>query len=62
MTTSWIEAWLKNPQALVPGTIEPRRTFTDDEVKALTAYLLTLRESGRVKPRARGAAVQGGGR
>ncbi len=62
MTTLWIEAWLKNPQALVPGTIEPRRTFTDDEVKALTAYLLTLRESGRVKSRARGAAVQGGGR
>jgi len=24
----WIEAWLRNPQALVPGTIEPQRTFT----------------------------------
>jgi len=45
LTPAWIEAWLKNPQALVPGTIEPRRDFTDDEVKALTAYLLTLRQS-----------------
>jgi mono/diheme cytochrome c family protein len=40
---AWIEAWLKNPQALVPGTIEPRRNFTDVEVNALTAYLMTLR-------------------
>ena len=45
LTPAWIQAWLKNPQALVPGTIEPRRDFTDDEVKALTAYLLTLRQS-----------------
>jgi mono/diheme cytochrome c family protein len=43
LTPAWIEAWLRNPQALVPGTIEPRRAFTDAEVKALTAYLLTLR-------------------
>jgi mono/diheme cytochrome c family protein len=42
LTPVWIEAWLRNPQALVPGTIEPHRTFTDNEVKALTAYLLTL--------------------
>ena len=32
---------------LVPGTIEPHRTFTDDEIQALTAYLLTLRVSGK---------------
>jgi mono/diheme cytochrome c family protein len=43
LTPAWIEAWLKNPQALVPDTIEPRRNFTDAEVKALTAYLMTLR-------------------
>jgi mono/diheme cytochrome c family protein len=45
LTPAWIEAWLRNPQALVPGTIEPRRTFTDSEVNALTAYLVTLRNS-----------------
>ncbi|MGB8474783.1 MAG: c-type cytochrome [Candidatus Acidiferrum sp.] len=41
----WIEAWLRNPQALDPQTIEPRLSFTDKEVKALTAYLLTLRQN-----------------
>jgi mono/diheme cytochrome c family protein len=45
LTAAWIEAWLRDPQDLVPDTIEPRRAFTDDEVKALTAYLLTLRNS-----------------
>jgi mono/diheme cytochrome c family protein len=48
LTAAWIEAWLRNPQALIPDTIEPRRNFTEDEVRALTAYLMTLRQS--VKP------------
>ena len=37
-----------NPQALQPGTIEPQRNFTDDEIHALTAYLMTLRAG--IKP------------
>ncbi len=45
MTPSWIAGWLKDPQALVPGSIEPRRSMTEDEVKALTAYLMSLRQS-----------------
>jgi cytochrome c1 len=49
MTAEWIEAWLRNPQSLVPGTIEPRRSFTDDEIQALTAYLLSLRQGGSPK-------------
>jgi len=48
LTPAWVEAWLKNPQALVSDTIEPRRNFTDAEIKALTAYLMTLRQS--IKP------------
>ncbi len=60
MTPAWIEAWLKNPRALVPGTIEPRRAFTDDEIKALTAYLLTLRQSRSAPGRA--AEGEGAGR
>jgi len=59
MKASWIEAWLQNPQALVPGAIEPQRQFTDDEIKALTAYLLTLKQA--VKTPAGGGA-QGAGR
>ena len=49
MMPAWIEAWLKNPQALVPGTIEPRRSFTDEEINALTAYLVTLRQSTKLQ-------------
>lgn len=45
MTPAWIEAWLRNPQALVPGAIDPHRSFTEAEVKDITAYLLTLRQS-----------------
>jgi mono/diheme cytochrome c family protein len=47
LNAGWIEAWLKNPQVVMPGAIEPRRTFAEDEITALTAYLLTLKESGR---------------
>jgi mono/diheme cytochrome c family protein len=43
LTPAWIEAWLRNPQDLQPDTIEPRRNFTDQEIRALTAYLMTLR-------------------
>jgi mono/diheme cytochrome c family protein len=56
MTPAWIEAWLRNPQGLAQGTIEPRRTFTDEEVKSLTAYLSTLRQAT-----ARSEATKGAG-
>lgn len=48
LTPAWIEAWLRNPQALIPDSIEPRRNFTDEEITALTAYLMTLRAG--IKP------------
>jgi mono/diheme cytochrome c family protein len=60
MNAAWIEAWLRNPQALVPGTMEPRRSFTEDEVRALTAYLMTLRQ-GAAAGSATNAAAQGAG-
>jgi len=60
LTPAWIEAWLQNPQALVPGSIEPRRALTGEEIKALTAYLLTLKPSGAAKAGA--AAGRGGAR
>jgi cytochrome c1 len=61
-----MEAWLRNPQALQGDAIEPRRNFTDDEIRALTAYLMTLRTG--IKPQtAKSAAnittsAQGAGR
>jgi nitric oxide reductase subunit C len=48
LTPAWVEAWLRNPQTLVPDSIEPRRNFTDEEITALTAYLMTLRAG--IKP------------
>jgi nitric oxide reductase subunit C len=54
LNRDWIEAWLKNPQALVPEAIEPRRDFTNDEIRALTAYLLSLK-------RPAGEALMAGG-
>jgi mono/diheme cytochrome c family protein len=66
LTPAWIEAWLRNPQALLPDTIEPRRNFTEEEIRALTAYLLTLRSE--VKPQSTKSAgdlhisAQGAGR
>jgi cytochrome c1 len=69
LTPAWIEAWLRNPQALVPGAIEPRRQFTEEEIKSLTAYLMTLRvgiEPQKMtlmqQPSGAIAGVQGAGR
>jgi cbb3-type cytochrome oxidase cytochrome c subunit len=50
MNSAWIEAWLKDPQALVPGTFEPRREFTEPEIKELTAFLLTLTQKTPSQP------------
>jgi mono/diheme cytochrome c family protein len=49
INAAWIEEWLRNPQSLAPEAIEPRRDFTDVERTALTAYLLTLKQSGAVR-------------
>ncbi len=55
LTPAWIEAWLRDPQALIPGTIEPRRSFTEEEIADLTAYLSTLKQAP-----SSGSAVAGG--
>jgi cytochrome c1 len=47
LTSAWIYAWLKNPQALRPGTIEPNQNLSDEDARALTAFLVTLKGSGR---------------
>lgn len=57
LNVAWIEEWLKNPQALVPDAIEPRRDLTSEEIQALTAYLVTLKQSSQMKP----AVVASGG-
>ncbi len=61
VNAAWVEAWLRDPQALVPGTIEPRRSLTDQEVTALTAYLMTLRQGGATPAKAGAPAAARGG-
>lgn len=39
----WITQWLKNPQALNPEAIEPNNNMSNDEVEALTAFLMSLK-------------------
>jgi mono/diheme cytochrome c family protein len=40
MTPAWVFGWLKNPQALRPGTIEPNWNMSDEDARALTAFLM----------------------
>lgn len=41
LNAAWIYNWLRNPQALRPGTVEPNRNLSDEEARALTAFLMT---------------------
>lgn len=43
LTPAWIYHWLKNPQELRPGTIEPNQHISNDDARALTAYLVSLK-------------------
>jgi mono/diheme cytochrome c family protein len=40
LNPAWIFHWLKNPQALRPGTMEPNRNMSDADARALTAFLM----------------------
>ncbi|MGI9101455.1 MAG: c-type cytochrome [Terriglobales bacterium] len=42
LTPAWMYHWLKNPQELRPGTIEPNQHISDDDARALTAFLTSL--------------------
>jgi mono/diheme cytochrome c family protein len=46
LTAAWIYQWMKNPQSLRPGTIEPNRAMSDEDARALTAFLMSQKGSG----------------
>lgn len=56
LTPAWIESWLRNPQALVPGASEPKQPISENEIRDITAYLLTLKQA----PATEAAAAAGG--
>lgn len=41
---AWIYSWILNPQKYRPDTIDPNQGLTDDEAKAMTAYIMSLGE------------------
>jgi nitric oxide reductase subunit C len=43
LTSAWILNYLKDPQKLRPGTIEPDQHISDDDARDLTAFLSTLK-------------------
>jgi len=43
LTPVWTYKWLKNPNALRPGTLMPNQNMRDDEARDLTAFLMTLK-------------------
>jgi cytochrome c1 len=49
LNAAWIFHWLKDPQALRPGTTEPNRNMSDEDARALTAFLMTLKGSGKLE-------------
>lgn len=49
LNAEWIYRWLKDPQQLRPGTIEPNRDMNDDDARALTAFLMSQTGTGSKK-------------
>jgi cytochrome c1 len=49
LNAAWIYHWLKDPQTMRPGTIEPNRNMNDEDARALTAFLTTLKGSGKLE-------------
>ena len=47
LNAAWIYHWLKDPQSLRPGTMEPNQHLSDDEARALTAFLMSLKGQPR---------------
>jgi mono/diheme cytochrome c family protein len=49
LNAAWIYHWLKDPQAMRPGATEPNRNMSDEDARALTAYLMTLKGSSKLE-------------
>lgn len=43
LTSAWILHYLKDPQKLRPGTLEPDQHISDDDARDLTAFLTTFK-------------------
>jgi len=41
LTAAWVYHYLKDPQALRPGTLEPNQHLPESDLRALTAFLMS---------------------
>ncbi len=62
LNSAWIYHWLKDPQALRPGTMEPNRHMNDDDASALTAFLSAQKSAPKTAGSKPAAGQQGAGR
>jgi mono/diheme cytochrome c family protein len=47
LTPAWIYHYLKDPQAMRPGTLEPNQHMSDNDARLLTAYMVSLKSGGK---------------
>ena len=47
LTAAWIFQWLKGPQTLRPGTLEPDQQISDSDAASLTTFLMA--QKGQAK-------------
>jgi mono/diheme cytochrome c family protein len=53
LTAAWIYGWMKDPSALRPGTQEPKRNMSDEDARALTAFLMSQKGSEKQEAKKR---------
>ena len=53
LNAAWIYRWLRNPQALRPGTTEPNRNMSEEDARALTAFMMSQKGSGKQEAKKR---------
>ena len=53
LTAAWVYNWLKDPSNLRPGTQEPKRNMSDDDARALTAFLMSQKGSEKQEAKKR---------
>ncbi len=47
LNAAWVYHWLKDPQSLRPGTLEPNQHMADTDARALTAFLMSQKSGGK---------------
>lgn len=53
LTAAWIYGWMKDPAALRAGTQEPKRNMSDEDARALTAFLMSQKGTDKQEAKKR---------